>query len=71
MQIDERDVGRKEVILRIKPASHRKLVEMTLKRSVELGRKVGMGFVFEEMLEQMNQMEDPEQRSADLFGSHE
>jgi hypothetical protein len=53
------------------PASHQKLVQMTLRRSIELGRKVGMGFVFEEMLEQIAQMEDPEKRSADLFGSHE
>jgi hypothetical protein len=61
------DVGTKQVILRIKPSVHKQLVQLTLKRSVEIGRKVGMGFVIEEMLSQQEQMDDSDLRSSDLF----
>jgi predicted DNA-binding protein len=63
--------GTKQVILRMKPEYHKKLTDLSLIRSIQLGRRVSMTFVVEEILEQIEQMEDVEKRSADLFGSHE
>jgi hypothetical protein len=68
MQIME---GQKRVVLFIHPKHHAKLMEMSLNRSAELGTRVSMGFIVEELLDREEQMDNPEKRSADLFGSQE
>jgi hypothetical protein len=53
------------------PEYHKKLMDMSFKRSAELGRRVSMGFVVQEMIDREEQMENPDQRSADLFASQD
>jgi hypothetical protein len=62
--------GKTRLVADIDPAYHEKLVQRTLKRSVELGRKVGMGVVIQEMLDREEQLErdDP---SVGLFASQD
>jgi len=61
--------GQKRVVLFIHPKHHAKLMEMSLNRSSELGIRVSMGYIIEELLEERLQIENPEKRSAELFGS--
>jgi hypothetical protein len=44
---------------------------MTLRRSADIGRRVSMGYVLQELIAERLQIAHPETRSADLFGSHE
>jgi hypothetical protein len=61
----------KLVGIRITPECHKTLNQMALNRSAQLGRRVSTGFVVQELIEERLQLEHPETRSADLFGSHE
>jgi hypothetical protein len=63
--------GTHQVMIKFSPYHHEKLLHMTLRRSADLGRRVSMGFVLQEMIEERLQSEKPELRSADLFGSRE
>jgi hypothetical protein len=69
--MEETDIGTKQLLIRVKPSLHKRLVVMTLKRSVELGRRVGMSFVIEEMMDKEEQINNPESRMGELFGSHD
>ncbi len=66
MQIME---GQKRVVLFIHPQHHAKLMELSLKRSAELGTRVSMGFIVEELLDLLEQTDNPSKRSAGIFGS--
>ena len=63
--------GTHQVMIKFSPYYHDKLMKMTLNRSAQLGRRVSMGYVLQEMIEERIQAESPEQRSADLFASHD
>jgi len=63
--------GQKRVVLFIHPQHHTKLMELSLKRSAELGTRVSMGFIVEELLDLLEQTNDPRKRSAELFGSND
>jgi len=55
--------------IRITRPYHKKLNQMALDRSAEIGRRVSMGYMIQEMIEERLQVEHQETRSADLFGS--
>jgi hypothetical protein len=55
--------------IRITPEHHQKLNQMALNRSAELGRRVSAGFVVQELLDLLEQTDDPRKRSAEIFGS--
>jgi hypothetical protein len=62
----------KELVgIRITPKHHDALKKLALKRSFEIGRQVGMGFVIEELINERLQLENPEQRDTDLFAAHD
>jgi hypothetical protein len=63
--------GLKAVLLRITPALHRKLQLLALRRSAELGGRVSMGTVIDELVTQMEQMDDPETRAPALFAARD
>jgi hypothetical protein len=63
--------GLKAVLLRITPALHRKLRLLALRRSAELGCRVSMGYVIDELVTQMAQMDDPETCSPALFAARD
>ena len=65
------DVGVKKVLITFTPQGQQKLIKRTLQRSVDLGRRVSMGFVIEELMALAEQLENPEQRSAELFAAQE
>ena len=50
---------------------HDKLMEKSCQRSAELGRKVSMGFVIQELLDRDDQITNPERHDPELFASHE
>jgi hypothetical protein len=58
-----------QLLMRVKPSVHQRLVQRTLRRSAELGRRVGMASVLEELLEQAEQIDNPEKHTADLFAA--
>jgi hypothetical protein len=58
-----------QLLMRVKPSVHQRLVQRTLRRSAELGRRVGMASVLEELLDQAEQVENPEQRPTTLFAA--
>jgi hypothetical protein len=60
-----------QLLIRVKPSVHQRLVQRTWCRSAELARRVGMAYVLEELLDQADQIEHPEQRTADLFAAHD
>jgi hypothetical protein len=61
----------KELVgIRITNRHHKSLEQLALQRSYQLGRRVGMGFVVEEMINKRLQNENPEERSTDLFAAH-
>jgi (p)ppGpp synthase/HD superfamily hydrolase len=60
-----------QLLMRVKPEVHQRLVKRTLERSAELGRRVGMAFILEELLDQAEQIEHPQQREPDLFAAHD
>jgi len=65
------DIGTKAVLIRMKPFTHKKLTQMTLDRSAEIGRRVSMAYVIDEMIEMIDQTGNPKVRSAEIFGSNE
>jgi hypothetical protein len=60
-----------QLLMRVKPDVHQRLVKRTLDRSAELGRRVGMAYILEELLDQADQIEGAQQRTADLFAAHD
>jgi len=62
---------RTDLIIRVQPECHEKLSALALKRSYELGRRVSMGFVIEELLGITEQVDDPEHRTVELFAAHD
>jgi hypothetical protein len=58
-----------QLLIRVKPSVHQRLVQRTLRRSAELARRVGMAYVLNELLDQADQVENPEQRPTALFAS--
>ena len=60
---------RTDVVIRVSPECKDKLMKLALKRSVELSQRVSMGFVIEELVGTLQQIEHPEQRQATMFGS--
>ena len=66
MQVME---GQKRVTFYVHPKYHAKLVELSLQRSAELGIRVSMGYIVEELLDREEQTENPNQRSSEMFGS--
>jgi hypothetical protein len=63
--------GTHQVMIKLTPYYHKELSKMALRRSAELGSRVSMGFVLQELIQERLQMGKPEGRSADLFASHE
>ena len=58
-------------MIKFSPYYHDKLSKLTLRRSADLGRRVSMGYVLQEMIEEHIQAENPEQRSAELFAAQD
>lgn len=61
----------REVMIRVSPECRRKLTRMALKRSAEIGRRVTMGFIIEEIITALEQLENPEERTGEFFGAHD
>jgi len=62
-------VSKVRTVLHLSSEHQEKLLNLSLKRSVEIGRRVSMGFIVEELLDLLEQTDDPSKRSAALFGS--
>ena len=65
--------GQHRVVLFLKPEYHKRLLDLSLKRGAEIGTRVSMGFVIQEMLDREAAMENLEQGTAasDLFASRD
>ncbi len=61
--------GVNQVMVKLNPHYHAELLKMVLRRSADLGRRVSMGYVIQEMIEERLQTENPNQRSSEMFGS--
>ena len=59
----------KVIPIKLRVKYHRTLAQMALTRSAELGRRVSMGFVIEELIAERQQLDNPDERSAKLYGS--
>ncbi len=59
------------VMIKFEPHYHKELIKMSLRRSAELGRRVSMGFVLQELIEERLQLERTDGRSAELFRSRD
>jgi hypothetical protein len=57
------------IVLHLSSEYQEKLLKLSLQRSVELARRVSMGFIVEELLDLLEQTDNPRKRSAELFGS--
>ena len=57
------------VMIKFSPHYHEQLLKLTLRRSADLGRRVSMGYVLQELIEERLQSENPAKRSAEIFGS--
>ena len=55
--------------IRLTPEYHQKLAQLALKRSAQMGHRISMGFLIQELIAERLQMEHPETRLAKLFGS--
>lgn len=60
-----------QLLMRVKPEVHDRLSKRALNRSAELGRRVSMAFVLEELLNQADQIDHPDERRTDLFAAHD
>ena len=58
-----------QLLIRVKPSVHQRLVQMTFRGSAELRRPVGMAYVLKELLDQADQVENPEKRPTELFAA--
>lgn len=61
--------GVNQIMIRLTPYYHEHLLKMALRRSADLGRRVSMGYVIQEFIEERLQAENPDQRSSEMFGS--
>jgi hypothetical protein len=57
--------------IRLTPDYHQKLAQLALKSSAQMGRRVSMGFLIQELIDERLQIEHLETRSAALFGASE
>ena len=55
------------IVLHLSSEHQEKLLKLSLQRSVELARRVSMGFIVEELLDLLEQTDNPSKRSAELF----
>ena len=62
--------GQDRVVIFIEPKYHEKLMQRSLSRGAELGRRVSMGFVVQEMLDREEALETGEV-ATELFRSHD
>ena len=72
--------GQHRVVLFLKPEYHKQLLDMSLQRGAELGTRVSMGFVIQELLEREKVFDrevkhvvkaTEEMFEYRLFGSHD
>jgi hypothetical protein len=72
--------GQHRVVLFLKPEYHKQLLDMSLKRGAEIGTRVSMGFVIQELLEREKALDKglthvakatEEMFEQQLFASHD
>jgi hypothetical protein len=69
--MEETSHAKRQLLLHVKPSVHKRLSQRALDRSAEIGSRIGMGVVLEELLDLVDQIEYPEHRSSELFAAHD